>query len=166
MIKLSTKLLVFIIVFSSITIALADEPMTQEEFAVELVKNMGLEDQLPIAALPKDCVDLLESMGITPLKGWDRKALLKDDDFTVLIAKAVGKENVVHVKASELCHKNIDVINCRWEDFPDLKLEELLQSEDLFPIAIPECPYGLKYIDEDNNHDVDQHYHPIIHFAR
>ena len=141
------------------------ETLTQGQFAVKLVKSMKLYDRLPIAALPSDCVALLENMGISPLKGWDRKALLTEEDYTVIIAKAIGKENVVHTKAAEVCHRTIDVIDEAWQKYPALSLEELLSDKEIFPEGPPQCPYGLKYEDKDDNHKVDQHYHPRVFFG-
>lgn len=160
-------LIIIILIFSSsISFAQKEEQLTQEKFAVELVKNMKLYRQLPLAALPSDCVNLLESLGISPLGGWDRKALLAEDDFTVLIAKAVGKEQLVHIKAAEFCHRKIDFINDTWTENPDLSLSELFTNKELFPTGSPQCPYGLKYEDKDNNRQVDQHYHPVVYFKQ
>jgi hypothetical protein len=167
MVKFIVKLFLvfFLLLLNSVAFS-QERTLTQEEFAVQLVKNMKLDSWLPIAALPSDCVTLLESLGISPLKGWNRKALLTDDDFTVIIAKSVGKERLVHIKAAEVCHRNIEIINERWRKNPDLTLEELLNNEDIFPNGSPQCPYGLKYQDTDSNHKVDQHYHPIAFFKR
>ncbi len=118
---------------------------TQELFAVELVKNMKLQDHLPIAALASDCVDLLDNLGISPLKGWDRNALLTEEDYTVIIAKAVGKEGVVYAKSVEICKKNVELINKHWQEHSDLTLSALFDNKDIFPAGRPECPYGLAY---------------------
>src|SRR3989338_9378125 len=71
------------------------ERLTQEEFAVELVKNLKLEGVLPTAALPGDCVNLLERLGVAPLTGWKNKSFLSREDYLVIIAKTQGKEAMV-----------------------------------------------------------------------
>ncbi|MBM3251987.1 MAG: hypothetical protein FJZ11_04310 [Candidatus Omnitrophica bacterium] len=165
--KFTINLIVALILLSGTCIfAQEDKAVTQEQFAVELVKNMNLQDQLPVAALPSDCVALLESIGISPLNGWNRKALLTEDDYTVIIAKAVGKENLVDQKAALVCHKRIEIIDERWQENPNLTLEELLHNKDIFPNGSPQCPYGLKYQDKNNDHKVDQHYHPVVYFQQ
>ncbi len=146
----------------SLTFAKETEMLTQEQFAVQLVKNMKLEEHLPAAALPSDCVNLLENLGISPLKGWDRKAKLMEEDYTVIIAKAVGQEKVVFIKAGEVCQKTIKKINKHWQENPKLSLEELLNDKNIFPQGRPQCPYGLKYKHRD--HTVERHFHPLVFF--
>ena len=144
------------------TVFSQEGPITQEQFAVELVKSMEISDHLPLAALPRDCVMLLETIGISPLKGWDRKALLTDDDYTVIVAKSVGKEKLVHTKATEVCLRTIAVINARWQKKPNLSLHELLNDLSIFPEGPPKCPYGLKYEDKNSDTVVDPHYHSVL----
>ena len=86
-----------------------DKRLTQEEFAVELVKSMGLVGWLPVAALPSDCVVLLENIGIAPLTGWDHHALLSEEDYMVILAMAHGKEQSLHEKAEAVEKKNSEV---------------------------------------------------------
>ncbi|MFC1704165.1 hypothetical protein ACFL1E_05225 [Candidatus Omnitrophota bacterium] len=136
-----------------------EQPMTQEEFAVELVRSMKLHDVLPLAALPQDCIKLLESLGIAPLKGWDAKAPLSEDDYMVVVAKSIGKEKMVHQKAIEVCDRIIYVVNGRWQKKPHMSLLELLSDRSIFPEGPPQCPYGLRFEDSDEDHRVDPHYH-------
>lgn len=151
-----------LVLFSIGNIASAqNEAMTQEQFAVKLVHSMKLYDRLPLTALPSDCVELLESLGISPLKRWDGKALLTEEDYTVIVAKAVGKESVVHEKSVELCNRNIDKLNRLLKKNPNLSLKELLADKSILPEGSPQCPYGLKYKDKHNKHAVDPHYHPV-----
>ncbi|MFH1656001.1 MAG: hypothetical protein ABH954_05280 [Candidatus Omnitrophota bacterium] len=165
--NIKNLILVFILLASVATsLAQGEEPLTQEKFAVELVKNMGLQKQLPVAALPSDCVALLESLGIAPLKGWDRKALITEDDYTVILAKALGKEDVVHIKAAQICHSKVEIINERWKENNNLTLVEFLKNENIFPESSPQCPYGLKYEDKDGDNNVDHHYHPVVFYKR
>lgn len=147
----------------------ADEPperLTQEEFAVELVKGMHLENSLPTAALAGDCVDLLERIGISPLGGWDNKALLAQEDYLVVMAKAHGKESMLHKRAMAVEEKNIDVINKKWQESYEKtgrwpSLPELLADKNYFPEGAPESPYGLAYQDRNNDHKVDRHFLPV-----
>jgi len=123
-----------------------------------------------LAATPWDCARLLEDLGISPLEGWDINKALNEDDYTVLIAKAFGKEKVVHTKAVEVCQKNIKIINQRWQEAEKenkgILLEELLNNKDYFPAGPPKCPYGVRYQDKDNDHTVDVHYHPAKNLSR
>ena len=142
------------------------ERLTQEQFACETVKILHLEHRLPVAALPKDCVDLLESMGISPLSGWDPKAYLTREGYLVLIGKAQGKEGVIHRRAIEVEQKNTELINRKWKEAHDKtgqwpSLDQLLSDPVYFPKGAPKSPYGRKYRDADNDHQVDFYYSPM-----
>ena len=137
-----------------------DEPLTQEEFAVELVRLLAIEDLLPPAALPSDAVNLLERLGIAPLKGWDNKAYLTQEDYLVIIGKAQGREGVVHERAVGVEERNIQIINEKWQQARDdlgswPPLDELLNDPRYFPGGVPQSPYGFTYRDVNGNHTVD-----------
>lgn len=139
--------------------------ITQKEFAVQLVREMGFDYLLPLAPDSLDCIELLENLGISPMRGWSPNEYLTDDAYTVIIAKAVGKESVVHEQAVWVCENNIEVINKRWQDsFKKqgkwINLEDLLKNSDYFSEGLPKCPFGITYEDKDNDHKVDTHYHP------
>ena len=143
------------------------EPLTHEEFAIELVKNLHLEGQLPTAALAGDCIDLLERIGIAPLSGWEPKANLSEEDYLVVIAKAHGKEDLLHKRAMAVEEKNIDVINKKWQESYDntgrwVSLDELLADKNYFPDGALQSPYKLEYEDRNNDHKVDPHFLPIV----
>ena len=147
--------------------ALSEEnPLTQEQFAVELVKLLKIENLLPLAALPSDCVNLLESYAISPLKGWDNKSLLKQEDYLVLVGIVQGKEQMIHQRAVQAEEANIEIINKQWEKAQVdsgrwLSLNELLNSKEYFPNGAPQSPYGVKYSDKNNDHKVDAFQIPV-----
>ena len=153
---------------------LAQEPgkrLTQEEFAVDLVRAMKLEGSLPIAVLASDCVNLLERIGIAPLSGWDNKALLTHEDYLVIMAKAHGKESMLHQRAVAVEEKNIEIINTKWQESYDrlgrwMPLSELLSDKDYFPEGALRSPYGLKYEDRNSDHKVDPHFLPVVSLMR
>lgn len=147
------------------------ERMTQEQFAVELVKNMGLQKRLPTAALPGDCVDLLASFAIEPLKGWRNKEYLIQEDYLVVMAKVHGKEGLIHKRAIVVEEKNIEVINRKWQESYQatqkwVSLNDLLNDKNYFPSGPPRSPYGIAYKDENNDHRVDPHFLPIINLIQ
>ena len=147
--------------------SIEERRVTQEQFAVGLVRNMKLEGWLPTAALPGDCVDLLENLGIAPLKGWDKKASLKQEDYLVIMEKAYGKEGVVYKRAAAVEEKSIEVINQKWQESHGatghwVALKDLLNDRTYFPNGAPQSPFGLKYEDRNEDHKVDPHFLPII----
>ncbi|MFA5060583.1 MAG: hypothetical protein WC676_08155 [Candidatus Omnitrophota bacterium] len=145
-----------------------EEPqrLTQEEFAVELVRQMRMDQLLPTAALPSDCVELLDRIGIAPLKGWNHKAFLTREEYLVIMAKAHGREGIVHEKAVSVEEKNREVINVKWQEAQQksgqwLSLDELLNNREYFPQGAPKSPYGVKYKDANGDHKVDPLFLPI-----
>ena len=147
------------------------EVLTQEQFAVELVKMMNLEGSLPTAALPSDCVDFLERIGISPLRGWNNKALLSQEEYLVILAKAHGKEVVLHERALSVENKNVEVINKKWQEAFDKTgnwptLDGLLMDRNYFPDGPLKSPYGLKYEDKNKDHKVDPHELPVVSLIR
>ncbi len=143
-----------------------DERLTQEQFAVELVKIMKLEYRLPTASLPRDSVNLLESIGVSPILGWRNKEFLKQEDYLVIIGKAQGKERLVHKRALDIEERNIEVINEKWQESYDqikewLSLDALLNNKTYFPNGAPKSPYGTSYNDADGDHRVDRFFSPI-----
>lgn len=144
-----------------------EERLTQEEFAVEVVKNLRLEGILPTAALARDCIDLLERIGIAPLGGWDSKSDLTQEDYLVVIAKAHGKETMLHQRAMAVEEKNIAVINQKWQEAYEktgnwIPLQELLGDKNYFPEGPLSSPYKLEYEDRNGDHKVDSHFLPIV----
>ena len=143
-----------------------EERLTQEQFAVELVKIMKLEYRLPPAALPRDSVNLLNRFGISPLSGWRNKDFLNQENYLVIIGKAQGKERLVHKRALDIEHKNIDVINQKWQESYEatktwMPLQALLNDRTYFPNGAPKSPYGTAYADVNGDHKVDPYFSPI-----
>ena len=137
------------------------ERITQEDFAVDLVKAMDLEGWLPDAALASDCADLLERLGISPLTGWEKGAYLSHEDYLVLLNKAYGKEEVVHEKATLVQHKMIQEIDHKWQISYDdlgqwLSLDELFNNKKYFPHGPLVSPYGINFQDANGNHKIDK----------
>lgn len=164
-------ILAVLFAFSNTSYGEEAEKLTQEQFAKMLVKNMKLQGYLPTAPLPSDAVDLLDSLGISPLSGWRRKAFLINDDYMVIIAKAAGKEKVVYKNAVAVCQRNERLINQKWKDYFDKygrwpTLSELLSDKESFPDGAPTCSFGLKYEDKNKPHAVDPHYHPVAAMLR
>ncbi len=148
-----------------------DKALTQEQFAVEMVRDMRLDGALPTAALPADCVELLERLGIAPLNGWNNKALLAQEDYLVILAKARGKESMLHERAVAVEDKNRDVIDKKWQESFEragrwVSLDELMSNKDYFPDGPLKSPYGLKYEDRDRDHKVDPHQVPVVGLIR
>ncbi|MCD6459726.1 FecR domain-containing protein [bacterium] len=81
--------------------AMADRPVTQGEFAVYLVRALGLEAQLQLGAHTRDYVQLLEEQGINPPGGFEMNKPLNKKDMAFIMVKATGIENRVINKMSE-----------------------------------------------------------------
>lgn len=166
-------ILIFVGIFAFWKIGLGEErqKLTQEKFAEIMVKNMKLQNRLPLAALPSDSVDLLESLGISPLKGWRRKSFLTQGDYVTIIAKASGKERVVYKNAVDVCQCNENFINQQWKENYRISgnwisLSQFFKNKEIFPYGTPLCPFGLKYEDKDGDHIVDHHYHSAANLLR
>ena len=148
-----------------------NERLTQEEFCVEVLKNMKMEGWLPTAALGSDCISLLERLGVAPLTGWNNKAFLSQEDYLVVMAELRGKEEIAHRRAVQVEARNKEVINSHWSDAYKkegrwMTLTELLSDKNYFPEGSPQSPYGFIYRDEDNNHRVDEHTPFVWHVIR
>ena len=164
---------VFLFSFLSVNIFAEEigERLTQEQFAVELVKAVKLSSFLPTAALPSDCVSFLERLGIAPFGGWKNKALMTQEDYLVVMAKIHGKEGLVFEKAALVEEKNIAIINQKWQEAYDksgrwMPLVELLRDKTYFPQGALESPYKLSYEDKNNDHKVDPHFYPAAFFVK
>lgn len=119
-------------------------------FARQLIKTLELEKSLPATATEEDCIRLLTRMGISPLKGWSRFAPLTQDDYAVIVGKAIGKEYLVHEKAQEVCNDIVKLLNVEWalsfvENNRYPILEKLITNRSIFPGKEPRCPYGVPY---------------------
>lgn len=122
----------------------------QGAFARQLIKVLELEEQLPLTASEDDAIQLLRRLGISPLKGWKRFEPLTEDDYAVILGKAIGKEYLVHEKAQEVCDEIVDILNVEWQIYYQKNgryplLEKLIRDKSVFPGAEPRCPYGVPY---------------------
>src|SRR3989338_6830478 len=143
------------------------ERLTQEEFAVELVNMMHVQHLLPMAALGSDCVSLLERIGISPMQGWNNKALLTQEEYLVVLAKTYGRGSVLHKRAAAVEEKNMEIINQHWQASNDktgrwVSLAELLNDKEYFPQGAPKSPYGHEYKDGNSDHKVDRKFLPTV----
>lgn len=92
------------------------DTMRQGEYAMLLVKGIRVKDriafslqsQLPRAYSEDDCIRVLESFGVSPLRGWDRDAILTKSDYTAIMYKLTGKEKLVHKVAQEICDEGAE----------------------------------------------------------
>ncbi len=73
----------------------ADKPVTQGEFAIYLVRALGLESQLPMGANVNDYVQILESQRIVPPGGYNPSKVLTQKDMAFLMVRATGMDNRV-----------------------------------------------------------------------
>lgn len=126
-----------------------DRRIRQGKFARQLIYSLEFESRLPLTASEDDAIKLLNSLGISPLKGWDRYAPLTEDDYTVVIGKSIGKEYLVHEKAQEVCDEVVKLLNVEWALYKAKHgrysiLEKLILDKSVFPKK-PECPYGVSY---------------------
>ena len=61
------------------------EKITQGEFAMLLVRVLGMEGELPPAATVEDYCDLLSSLGMEPADGWDADLPLTLGDISDIL---------------------------------------------------------------------------------
>ncbi len=144
-----------------------EQKIIQEQFACELVRGMHLEGWLPLSALPRDCISVLEQFGISPMQGWNNTAYLTKEDYLVILSKAHGKEIPLYETAEAIEKKNIALINQRWQEAYNkegrwLSLEELFQNKTYFPNGVPKSPYGHAYEDSNHDHHVDVKFSPFL----
>jgi hypothetical protein len=74
-----------------------EKPMTQGEFAVAIVRMLGLETELPPDATELDYAEFLRARGIGPLPDmeWDVTAEVTNDIVAVVVVQALGLLNLV-----------------------------------------------------------------------
>lgn len=122
--KMNPKRLIFTLMFVltlSSSISASDWPQVRQgEYAKKVVQALKIQNQLPLAYNEQDCISLLESRGISPLKGWSKDELLTQDDYVAVVMKANGKEKKLHDLAQNICDQNLNQSN-------------------------GECPYGQVY---------------------
>lgn len=67
-----------------------EKQITQAELVNALIRALGLEEMLPLAATLSDKVRLLEELGYAPIGGWRLEALLTKGDVAVVLAQILG----------------------------------------------------------------------------
>lgn len=75
--------------------AAAQEPVTQGEFAIYLVRALGIEGNLPLGADVTLYIRLLEKSGIIPPGGYDPDKPLNQKDMAFLMVRVTGLESKV-----------------------------------------------------------------------
>ena len=85
---------VILLLFSSLFIysqvgSQGNDQVTQAEFVNTLIRALGMENQLPVAATLSDKVQLLERLGYAPLGGWNLEALLTKGDVAVVLGQVL-----------------------------------------------------------------------------
>lgn len=97
LILLSISVLTFALPMTSQAADLA-EGMTQGDFALWLVKEIGALSKLPPAAQGQDAIDFLISLGIAPEDGWS-----KDEPVTKeVLASLLDGEDAANLSFEEL----------------------------------------------------------------
>ena len=86
-------LLISFFIFSQLT-AQDSEQFTQGDFVDVLIRALGLEDQLPLAATTMDKAELLRSLGYVPLADWNLTEPLSRGAVAVVLGQILGIEPV------------------------------------------------------------------------
>lgn len=64
---------------------IAQEGMSQGDFALWLVKAVGAQSKLPPAATAEDAIAFLTKLGIVPEEGWDKDSELSKETLASLL---------------------------------------------------------------------------------
>lgn len=161
------SLLMFVFFLVAVLPASSEESgygISQGEFAVQLINVLNLQSYLPPAPLTKDYINTLELFGISPLKGWQARAGLTEEDYIVIMSKLSGQEKEVYKTGVGFCHKVIRVIHEAWQDQYEKDgrwetLDELFRDPRFFAGEIPQCPFGFHYRVKRGEHRVSGHVH-------
>jgi len=138
--------------------------VTQGEFAVQLVNILNLQSYLPPAPDVEDYISVLELFGIVPLKGWQARQVLLEEDYIVIVSKLSGQEREVYRTGVEFCDKIVNTINNAWEDQKNAdgqheSLDDLFQDSRYFAGEVPGCPFGHRYHVRKGTHQIKHHHH-------
>ena len=98
---------VFALMYPAISQAELKEGMSQGEFALWLVKEVGALSKLGPAATDQNAIDFLVSLGIAPKEGWDKNGTV-DKDFLISL---LGDE------AGDLSNLSFDELVARVRDY-------------------------------------------------
>lgn len=69
--------------------------MTEGEFAVILVRVLMFQRYLPPAPTQNDCMNVLDSFGISPVDGWHPERKLTQKTYNDILNFSAGKESYV-----------------------------------------------------------------------
>ncbi len=105
--------LVFCFAIASVSQAEVKEGMTQGEFALWLVKEIGALSKLPPSALGQDAIDFLTNLGVAPENGWK-----KDEALTANILKSIlgGGDDTKGLSFNDLVTRVRDYVRTQLSD--------------------------------------------------
>ncbi|MDX9703815.1 MAG: FecR domain-containing protein [Candidatus Auribacterota bacterium] len=83
---------------ATVTAQVADQPITQADFAKYLVRALGLEHNLPVGANIRAYFDILEQLNMVPPGGYDPQKVLNKQDMAFIMVRVSGLENKVITK--------------------------------------------------------------------
>ena len=86
-------LIISFFIFSQLN-AQDSEQFTQGDLVDILIRALGLEDQLPLAATLVDKAELLKRLGYAPLGDWDLEATLTRGTVAAVLGQILGIEPV------------------------------------------------------------------------
>ncbi len=74
---------------------LAEEAFNQNQLAKMMVRVLGIEDRVPAAAVMDDYFNLLTTIGVAPLDGWNTDEAVTKSDLAVVMVQALGLQGEV-----------------------------------------------------------------------
>jgi hypothetical protein len=140
-------LLVSFFVYSQIN-AQKDKPATQAEFVDIIIRALGLEERLPVAATLSHKVELLRNLGYAPPGGWQLEKMLTKGDVAVVLAQILGVDVPIGAEQGDCVQALVDrgIMTPGNAEVP-ISLQELTTSVNLAaarPAARP-VPYIPPY---------------------
>jgi hypothetical protein len=87
---------------------------TQNQLAKMLARVLAVEDRLPAAVMIDDYFNLLTTIGVAPMDGWEVDAQVTRDDLAVVMVQALGLQGEVEDTMDPQCY--IDVLKSEGVD--------------------------------------------------
>jgi len=87
---------------------------TQNNLAKMLARVLAVEDRLPAAAMIDDYFNLLTTIGVAPMDGWEVDAPVTKDDLAVVLVNALGISGEVEDTMDPQCY--IDLLKSEGVD--------------------------------------------------